>query len=42
MNPETVILSEVSQMEKEISWYHSYVELKKNGTNEIIYKTEIE
>ena len=40
MDIETVILSELSQKEKEI--YHLYVESKKkkNETHELIYKTE--
>ena len=33
--------SEVSQSKTNTIWYHLYVEsLKKNGTNELIYKTE--
>ena len=36
-----VILSEVSQRKTNII-YHLYVETLKNGTNELIYKTEIE
>ena len=37
------ILSEVSQTEKtNIIWYHLYVESKKNDTNELSYKTEID
>ena len=35
------MLSEVSQRKTNIIWYHLYVESKKNGTNELIYKTEI-
>ena len=34
------ILSEVSQTK--IIGYHLYVESKKNDTNELIYKTEID
>ena len=41
MNPEIAILSEVSQIEKDI-WYHLYMESKKNGANWLIYKTERE
>ena len=41
---EIVILSEVSQKQKDnIIWYHLYMESeKKKGTNELIYKTEVE
>ena len=45
MNLEIVILSEVSQTETNIIWHRLYVESKKkkkNGTNELICKTEIE
>ena len=44
MQLEIIILSEVSQKEKDkYHMVHSYVESKKkNGTNELIYKTEIE
>ena len=42
MDLETVILSEVSQTKTKIICYHVYVESKKNGTNELIFKTEIE
>ena len=38
MDLEIVILSEVSQTEKEK--YRLYVESKKNDTNELTYKTE--
>ena len=42
MEQELIILSEVkSDTERQIS-YHLYVESKKKGTNELIYKTEIE
>ena len=37
-----IILSEVSQIKTNIIWYHLYVESKKNDTNELIYKTEID
>ena len=43
MDLEIVILSEVSQKEKDK--YHTVSPvcgIKKNGTNELIYKTEIE
>ena len=40
MELETVLLNEVSQTEKDIVWYCSYEELKKNNTNELIHKTE--
>ena len=39
---EILILSEVSQRKTNIIWYRLYVESKKSGTNEPIYKTEIE
>ena len=42
MDLEVIILSEVSQTKISIIWYHLYVESKKNGTNELIYTTEIE
>ena len=42
MDLDIVILSEVSQRRTNIVWYCLYVESKKNGTNELIYKTEIE
>ena len=31
-----------SKSEKTNIWYHLYVESKKNDTNELIYRTEIE
>ena len=34
--------SEVSQTKTNIMWYSLYVESKKKGTNELMYKTEIE
>ena len=37
---ETILLSEVSQTETSIIWYHLHVKSKKNDTNEFIYKTE--
>ena len=41
MDLEIVILSEVSQTEKEISYDIAYIwNLKRNDTNELIYKTE--
>ena len=43
MDLEIVILSEVSQTEKDKHHFISlYVESKKNGTNELIYKTDTE
>ena len=42
MDLEIVTLSEISQTKTNIIWYHLYVESKKKGTNELIYKTEIE
>ena len=43
MDQEIIILSEVSQRKRQISWYKLYVE-SKNDTNEFIYKisTDIE
>ena len=41
MDPEIIILSEISQRRTNI-WYRLYVESKKNDTNELIYKTEID
>ena len=38
MNQEIIILSEISQRKRQISWYNLYVE-SKNDTNELIYKT---
>ena len=42
MDLEIVILTEVSQIKTNIIWYLLYMESKKNGTNEFIYKIEIE
>ena len=42
MDLETVILSEVSQIEREIYDIAYMWNLKKKGTNELIYKTEVE
>ena len=42
MDLYTTILSAVSQTKTNIIWYHSYVESKKDDTNELIYKTEID
>ena len=42
MDVEIIILSEVRQRKTNIMGYCSYVESKKKGTNELIYKTEIE
>ena len=42
MDLEIIILSEVSQTNKNIIWYHLYVESKKNDINELIYETEID
>ena len=36
-----IILSEINQTKTNIIWYHLYVELKKQHTNELIYKTKI-
>ena len=43
MDLEIIILSEVRQRNTNIIWYHLYVESKKkNDTNELIYKTEMD
>ena len=42
MDLETVILSDVSQPEKDKYMISLICGIKKNGTNELIYKTEIE
>ena len=43
MNLETAILNKVSQTEKEKYYMIPYIyEILKNGTNELIYKIEIE
>ena len=42
MDLEIIMLSEVRQRKTNIIWYHLYVESKKNDTNELIYKTEID
>ena len=42
MDLETVILSEVSQIEREIYDITYMWNLKKKGTIELIYKTEVE
>ena len=43
MDLEIVILSEVSQTEKEISYDIAYMlNLKRNDTNECIYETEMD
>ena len=42
MDLEITILSEISQRKTNIIWYHLYVESKKNDTNELIYKTELD
>ena len=43
MDLEIVILSKVIQREEQIPYDITYMwNLKKNGTNELIYKTEIE
>ena len=40
MQLEITILSEISQRERQISWYQLYVESNKNDTKELIYKIE--
>ena len=42
MDLEIIILSEVSQRKTNNIWYHLHVESKKNDTNELTYKTEID
>ena len=42
MNLEIIILSEVSQRERQVSHDITYMWNLKNNTNEIIYKTEVE
>ena len=42
MDLEIVILSEVRQRKRNVISYPLYVESKKKGTNELIYKMEIE
>ena len=42
MDLEIIILSKVSQTEKDKYHMILYVESKKNATKELIYKTEIE
>ena len=39
---KSITLSEVGQRKTNIIWYHLYVESKKNETNQLIYKTEID
>ena len=41
INLEIIILSEVRQKKTNILQYHLYMESKKGGTNELIYKTEV-
>ena len=40
MDPGIIILNEVSQKKKDEYHMITYVESQKNGTNELIYKTE--
>ena len=42
MDLEMIILSEISQRKTDTIWYHLHVESKKNDTNALIYKTEID
>ena len=43
MDLEMIILSELSQRERKTNtWYHLYMESKKNDINELIYKTEVD
>jgi len=39
---ETAVLSEVNQRKIKIFWCHLYVNFFLNGTNEVIYKIEME
>ena len=39
MDLEIVLLSEVSQKNPNIIWYHLYGESKNNNINQLIYKT---
>ena len=40
--PEIILLSEVRQRKMNIIWHGLYVQSKKNDTNELIYKREID
>ena len=42
MDVETVIMSEIHQTDKDISHDITYIWNSKNGTNEFIFKTEME
>ena len=42
MDLETVILSEISQIQRQISYDITYCRIFKNVTNEFIYKSEVE
>lgn len=42
MDLETVIMSEIHQTDKDTSYNITYVWNLKNGTNEFIFKTEVE
>jgi len=42
MGLEIIILNEVRQTKTNITWYCLYMESRKNGTSEFIYKREIE
>ena len=42
MNLENIILSEVSQTERQILYDIAYMWNQKNDTNELAYKTEID
>lgn len=42
MDVETVIMSEIHQTDKDISHDITYIWNFKNGTNEFIFKTEME
>ena len=39
MDPEIIILSELSQTERQLYYHVTNMESKKNDTNELIYKT---
>ena len=42
MGLEFIVLSEVGQGKTSIIWYHLYVKSKKNDTDELIYKSEVD
>jgi len=40
MDLEIIVLSEVNQRKMNTIWYHLYLKLQKNDTNDFIYKIE--